>query len=319
MHLQDYLSLGYQAQELARILGIGRSTYYARLHNKAWNPELPDLDLDVITDFIEASLLGDGSLVASGTKAYYSHSSSNLRYLTWLRDSLIDLGLPCNPIGSFLWKKELSSLKTNKVIYGFKSRCSKFLHSLRCKWYKPLKKVPSDFKFTISNVTRLYNEDGCHVGVDQCIYWGVKDDESFQRLSAFCKYNLEFISNNTISGSAGRVIRVRGLEGLPGYEYKSLSHREKCLMILKILQSVKRSKTPNGFHHTIGGVSMIKGCATKRAKARRCVLNDGFVGNTPDIVIHTGLPKSTISTAISQAFKRGFYRLLCGWEFVPYH
>lgn len=59
----------------------------------------------------------------------------------------------------------------------------------------------------------------------------------------------------------------------------------------------------------------LKAIETKRKNARHCKLQDGFIGNTPDIVLHTGLKKGTVSTAIKLALERGEYKTKSGWIF----
>ena len=47
-----------------------------------------------------------------------------------------------------------------------------------------------------------------------------------------------------------------------------------------------------------------------------CRLNDGFVGNYKQIEDHTGLPHGTVTTAMTNAYKKGKFLLReTGWEF----
>lgn len=49
---------------------------------------------------------------------------------------------------------------------------------------------------------------------------------------------------------------------------------------------------------------------------RMCRLNDGFVGNYKQIEDHTGLPHGTVTTAMTNAYKKGKFLLReTGWEF----
>lgn len=217
MGINDYKDLGYQSTELAQLLGVGRSTLYLR---DDWT--LPDINLERLSRFIESSLLGDGSIVCAGDKSCYSHTSSNKEYLEFIRGSLIKLGLPCSEVRLFIWKKEKSGFTRDCNIYYLKSRKCKFLNNLRRKWY-PLgkKEIPVDFEFNQQDIIRIYNEDGSKDAKSQCIFWGVKDEGSFNKFVDAIKRYYTVLSYNKEHKTGGRVIRLIGVEALPGYEYKA--------------------------------------------------------------------------------------------------
>lgn len=55
---------------------------------------------------------------------------------------------------------------------------------------------------------------------------------------------------------------------------------------------------------------------TRIANARKCILQDGFVGTLPEIVEHTGLKEGSVGAKMSQAYKLGESKIK-GWIFKP--
>lgn len=53
---------------------------------------------------------------------------------------------------------------------------------------------------------------------------------------------------------------------------------------------------------------------TRISRARKCLLDDGFIGNKPEIVEHTKLPRGTVSAAMSKAARYGEF-VSAGWTF----
>lgn len=58
------------------------------------------------------------------------------------------------------------------------------------------------------------------------------------------------------------------------------------------------------------------GNAVLMSRGRKCILQDGFVGISSEIVSHTGLVKGSVGAKMSEAFKKGESRCR-GWIFKP--
>lgn len=216
MKTSELLNWGWQVVELAKIAGLSRAAMYTR------DREIPlQFDYSEVSRFIESSLLGDGSLVRNGGKTRFAMSSKNKEYLEWLRKELESRGLLCGKISRFVWSKDKSGFKDDCVIYNLYTRFCKGLNSLRDRWYRNGKEVPMDFIFTKEDIIRLYAEDGTKEGSCQVIYWGVKDDVSYMKLVECAKLNYEVVSSDKLHYSGGRILRLKGVEALKGYEYKA--------------------------------------------------------------------------------------------------
>ena len=58
---------------------------------------------------------------------------------------------------------------------------------------------------------------------------------------------------------------------------------------------------------------------TRSKLARKCILNDGFVGCYSEIKEHTGLSQGMVGMSMSKAFVRGSYTNKYGWTFQPWN
>lgn len=214
---QFYRDLGWQHKEIAKEMGIGRATLYEWINEK--HPKQEKKDVSELLRFIESSLLGDGSIVPLGNKCCFSMSSSNREYLEFIQESLRSYGM-LSGISEFLYKKEKSGFKKDCIVYILKSRKTVVLNELRSRWYpEGVKQVPSDFVFIKQDIIRMYVEDGSRDGKSCKIFWGAKDDEAFERFCKCCEENYVLVSKGSHK-TGGKFISLKGVEVLPGYEYK---------------------------------------------------------------------------------------------------
>lgn len=109
-------------------------------------------------DIINGELLGDGSLILTGSNksnACFSHSTANLLYGEFLYDKLFYAGVP-------LLKKEICKGRNgNKAQFRTRTKANIFWTNLYNKWYKNRTKIlPSDIKLNNEVCLHWYLGDG---------------------------------------------------------------------------------------------------------------------------------------------------------------
>lgn len=223
--LRNKLARGHDFKDLVQELGYSKATCYKWLSDFDFRDSSGLVLSKESEDFIEATLLGDGSIPQDKTgNVFYTMSGKNTEYIQWVKSHLIAADLKLVNMGDWTWGKEISGLKTLTSRSYARSRVAPILRYLRERWYPHGKKqVPLGFKWSFEALAIFIAEDGTRARHGSVIYWGEKSPEAFDHFIDFLEASdIEFTAQKP-HATGGQCLYLRDTKSLtapPGYSHK---------------------------------------------------------------------------------------------------